>query len=441
MTRRVMQFLIPGALALAIASSIAGGQSVANTSAQATALGGTYTASARGFDAIGWNPAGLAMPGTGGFAFTLALNAGGYGGSGPISGKDLKPFSGDSIPYATRVDWLNRIRAAGGQTFGGGVDLTALSMNIGSVGLSYSIAGRASGNLPPDAAELLLFGNYGFANAVRPYTLQGARLDVSAIGTAAFAYGREFNVRFGSARDQHFALGVTAKYLMGHALGVVVDGGSNVASAPAVNVDVRLRQIVSDTGNSKGGLPMAGNGIGFDVGAAWQGGPLKIGVAVRDIANTFKWTPSEMFTRMSTVKYTNGQQSQVDGVWTKVSASSAAAQDSVTQALNPLVINPQLAVGLAYELPLRFTVSGEYQQRFGDGIAVAAKSRYSAGLQWKIIPFLPIRAGYAQTPDATFLTGGVGLDFGLVRLDLAGGVNTKTSGDGVGHVALTFGRH
>jgi hypothetical protein len=440
MMRRLMHVLIPGALALAVAHGVAGAQSVANTSAAATALGGSYTALARGFDAIGWNPAGLAMPGTGAFSFTLLANAGGAGGSGPISGKDLKPFSGDSIPYATRVAWLGRIRAAGGQAFSGSLDATVLSMNMGPIGLSYSLAGRAGGNLPGDAAELLLFGNYGFASAVRPYTLQGARVDGSLIGTVALAFGKEFNVRFGSARDQHFALGVSAKYHMGHGLGVIVDGGSSVASSPAVNVDVRLRQVLSDTGNPSG-LPMAGSGIGFDVGAAWQGGPLKVGIAVRDLANSFKWTLDQMYTRVTTVKYASGVQQQVDGTWQKVSSLGQAARDSVTQALAPLVINPSLAVGVAYDLPLRFTLSGEYQQRFGDGIAIAAKSRSSAGLQWKIIPFLPIRAGYAQSDDATFLTGGVGLDFAVVRLDVAGGVNTKTSGDGVVHVALTFGRH
>jgi hypothetical protein len=441
MIRRRVQHLISAVLCLGAVAPLSA-QSIANTSAAATALGGAYTASARGFDAIGWNPAGLGMPGTAGFSMTLLLNAGGNGGSGPIGAKDLKPYSGDSIPFATRVDWLARIRAAGGQNFGGGLDLTLLSMNIKSVGLSYSIAARASGNLPPDAAELLLFGNYGYANAVRPYTLQGARADVTAIGTAAFAFAKELNVRFGGANDQHFAIGLTAKYHMGHALGTVVDGGSIVASSPAVNVDVRLRAIASDTGSKPdNGFPMKGNGMGLDLGAAWQGGRLKVGVAVRDVVNTFKWSADDMYTRYTTVRYTNGVQQTIDGTWTKVSALSPAAKDSVTQALNPLVINPSLAVGFAYELPARFTLSGDYQQRFGEGINLTPKSRYGVGLQWKIIPFLPLRAGYANTPDATFVTGGVGLDFGLVRLDVAGGVNTKTSGDGVGAVALTFGRH
>ena len=255
MTRARMQHLILAA-ALMAAGETATAQSIANTSPAATALGGAYTASARGFDAIAWNPAGLAMPGTGGFSLSLLLNVGGTGGSGPIGAKDLKPFSGDSIPYATRVAWLGRIRAAGGQNFGGGVDLSLISMNIANVGLSYSVAARASGNLPGDAAELLLFGNYGFANSVRPYTLQGARFDVSAIGTAAVSVGKELNVRFGSASDQHFAIGLTAKYHLGHVLGVVVDGGSLVSSSPAVDVNVKMRAIVSDTGNSKGGLRM-----------------------------------------------------------------------------------------------------------------------------------------------------------------------------------------
>ncbi len=434
-----MQCLTAAALCVSVVRP-AVAQSIANTSAAATALGGAYTASARGLDAIGWNPAGLGMPGTGGFGFTLLVNAGVNGGSGPISAKDLKPYSGDSIPYAARVDFLSRIRAAGGQSLGGGLDATVLAMNIGSVGLSYSVAARASGNLPGDVAELLFFGNYGFAGAVRPYSLAGARVDANAIGTGAIAFAKELNVRFGSASDQHFAIGVTAKYHMGLGLASALDGGSVVQSSPAVDIDVRYRTILSDTGSGNSSLPTIGNGFGVDVGAAWQGGNLKIGVAARDVVNTFKWTPGEMFTRYSTLRYRNGTQSQIDGVWSKVSSLSAAARDSVEQVLNPLVIDPSIAVGIAYQLPLRFTISGDYQQRFGDGINITPKSRYGVGLQFKGIPFLPIRAGYMNTPDATFVTGGLGLDLGIVRLDVAGGVNTKTSGDGIGAIALTFGR-
>ena len=124
-----------------------------------------------------------------------------------------------------------------------------------------------------------------------------------------------------------------------------------------------------------------------------------------------------------------------------MSSLGAAARDSVEKLVNPLVVDPSLAIGASWDVGGRLTLAGEFQQRSGSGLSTSPSSRFGVGAQWKIIPFLPIRAGYSQTPGASFVTAGIGLDFAFVRLDLAGGVNTRSSGDGTAAIALTFGRH
>ena len=61
---------IPVAALLLLSSSQAFAQ-LPSFSTRSVALGGGYTASAKGFEAIAWNPALLAMPGHPGFSLNL----------------------------------------------------------------------------------------------------------------------------------------------------------------------------------------------------------------------------------------------------------------------------------------------------------------------------------------------------------------------------------
>ena len=442
MLEAIAPVVVVAALVLLRSATPAGAQVIANPSAAITAMGGTGTGSARGIDAPAWNPAGLGLPSSGKFSFSAIVNAGGAGGSGPIGLKDFKPYANDSVPDAVRRAWLDRIRANGGQSMSAGADFSILAIAIGPVALSYSATARASGNIPPDAAEVLLFGNYGYLGAVRNYQLRGARVDGSLLSTAAVSWGIPLNVRIGRFDEQHFAIGVTGKYLMGHALAIAADAGSDIFASP-VDVNVKLRTVSSDTGGKgkNDGFPMKGSGMGVDLGVAWEGGPLRVGIAVRDVVNTFAWQSGDLFTQLTTLRYSGTTKTQTTSPWAKASTLSAAGRDSVEQLVNPLKVDPSVAVGVSWDVGGRLTLAGEFQQRTGSGIATSPTSRIGVGAQWKVIPFLPLRAGYSQTSDANFVTGGVGLDFAWVRLDLAGGVNTKTSGDGVAAFSLTFGRH
>ena len=431
-----------------LVASRAGAQVIANPSAAIAGMGGTGTATARGLDAVAWNPAGLGLPETSAFSISLLMNVNGAGGSGPVGMSDFaRKYPGDTVPDGVRRGWLERVRSNGGQGLNASGDFSLLAFNAGRVGFSYSATARASGKIPTDAVELLLFGNYGYADSLRALTLAGGRLDGGLFSTAAVSFGLPLGVRIGRWEKQHFALGVTAKYMMGHALGIAADAGSTISTSP-IDVNVRLRYVVSDTGRSSAGsgsgnpeFPMRGSGMGFDIGAAWEGGPFKFGIALRDVVNSFKWTTSDLYTSITTVRFTAGSRTELTGPFTKVSSLGAAARDSVEKLVNPLVVDPSLAIGASWEVGGRLTFAGEFQQRAGSGLSTSPASRIGLGAQWKGIPWLPLRAGYAQTPDATFVTGGIGFDFAFVRLDLAGGVNTKTSGDGTAAIALTFGRH
>ena len=412
----------------------------ANPSAAAVGMGNAFTAAARGADAIAWNPAGLALTGTGGFSFNifpLTLQ----GGLGPITGKDLKPFSGDSVPFAVRQQWLQRITDAGGQLLGGSGDVSLIAMNIKRLGFSFSTAARLNGNIPPDAAELLLFGNRGRTGSPQAFNLAGARVEASSISTAAVSFGQELNVRIGGADNQRFAIGITAKYVFGNLLALGRDAGSSLSATP-IAVGLQALMILSDT-STTGFNPLTsrGSGFGADIGIAWEGGPFKFGVAVKDVVNTFKWNPETFYARTTQVTFNGTTRVQNTGPFVPLSSLPDSVRRPVLDDINGLTIKPTLAIGGSWDLFSRLTVSGEYAARLGDGLTLSPKSRLSAGVQLKLIPLIPLRAGYMQLKDATFVTLGAGLHFGPVfGIDVAGGLNTKSSGDGLVALTMRIGR-
>src|SRR5438067_9945345 len=147
-----------------------------SASAASLALGDNYTAVARGFNAINWNPAGLGMPDNPFFSFAFAGR--GAGGMDPISLSDLAKYNGVPVPQAVRTSWLTRVNAQGGQALdadGAG----SLALSIGSFGFQLATNAYERGKLSPDAVEVLLFGNSGATGTPRTMNFKGSRTEAA----------------------------------------------------------------------------------------------------------------------------------------------------------------------------------------------------------------------------------------------------------------------
>ena len=109
---RVAALLVPLATA-----STAWAQQL-NTSAAALGVGGNFTARARGYEAVAWNPANLGLSGNPGFSLTLLPVAATFT-LDPITLADIKDAESykvpNVVPRATRQAWLDKVTAAGGE--------------------------------------------------------------------------------------------------------------------------------------------------------------------------------------------------------------------------------------------------------------------------------------------------------------------------------------
>lgn len=407
MTRR---FSVPRLAALALIGAItlpAAAAAQGNASAAATAMGGNYTALARNFNAVAWNPANLGLDGNSRFSLALSPQVG--MGMGPITLSDLNDYAGVVVPQSVREQWMQKVADNAGQDLGGDIHVTPLAVSIGRFAFSATTTVRADGNMPPGVAELLLFGNAGRTGTPQDYQLRDLALDGNATTTFGLAYGRKVPlVPIGD-----LALGITGKYMLGHGAASMRDNGSTITSNP-VAVELNAPMVVTDTAEW-----VNGRGFGFDIGGTWQLGNLRTSAVVHDIVSTFKWDTDNLYYLPVRASFDqNNSTSEVDSLM-PLSTAPQDVQDLLRGRIEATKVKPMLALGVAWTGIKRLTLAADLRQRFGEGIELGPQTQVGLGAELKVIPFVPLRAGITSYGDAIRYSGGLGFEFGVFNLQAA----------------------
>lgn len=405
MTHHMKGLLSLAALALLVAP---GANAQANASAAATAMGGNYTAMARNFNAAAWNPANLGLDGNS--RFSIAISPQVAMGTGPITLKDLADYEGVIVPQQVRQSWLQKVIDNGGQDLGGDMSFTPLAISVGRFAFSASTTVSAQGVVPPSVVALGLFGNAGRTGVAEDYDLADLALDANVTSTLALAYGR----RVPLVPVGDFAIGVTAKYIIGHGAASMRDNGSTITSNPvAINIDAPI--VVTDTGDVA-----SGRGFGFDVGASWKVGNVRASAVVRDLFTTFAWKTDDLYYLPVRATFEQGANSEVVDSLLPLSSASPALQAELRGRIKDVRPTPTLALGVAWSGLPRLTLAADLRQRFGEGLDLGPDTQLGVGAELRVIPFVPLRAGVTTLGDGMRLSAGLGLEFGIVNFQVAG---------------------
>lgn len=397
------------ALAALLCAAPAAAQ-LSNASAAALGMGENLTAAARGFNAVAWNPAGLAMPDNPRSSFAL-FAARGTAGVDPVTVGDLNDFAGETVPRSTREEWLERIRSEGSQQGTGGADLVYMAVSSLRFGIQLNTQARLVSRLNPDAAELLLFGNAGRTGTAGDFALDGSSFDVAIASTAALSYAQPL-VR--TPRGA-LAIGATVKYTVGHLLASAADQGSRATPSP-LGVQVRFPMIQSDTAFSLNN----GSGVGLDLGLAWRSGPLSVGAAVRNVFNTFQWDEETLFYRSGEAVF-DADTREADFDIQPFSTAPPALRERVEE----LQYKPEIAGGVALQAGPRLLVTADARHRLGGSAELAPDTHVGVGAEALLARWLPIRLGAAALDGGYQVSGGLGLRFGPVNLS-AGAAQRET---------------
>ena len=275
-----------------------------SASASALGMGDNFTAVARGYHAIAWNPALLRLPGNPRMSFAIAP-ARLVTGLDPITLGDLKEFEGAVVPPRIRDEWLNAVRGEGSEEGTGGSDITYVAAQFGPFGLQVSTRARAIANLSPGAVQLLLFGNTDANGVPQNIDVSGAQLNTFATSTIAA------KLRHSAAqRDrQHGIRRNHRSTRSGHLLLFGQEQDSQISESP-LTFDVRFPIVGTLSENQDNGFNN-GHGIGIDVGFAMQRERLTLGLTVQNVFSSFGWKTDNLVFRSGTFLF-NADSSAAD---------------------------------------------------------------------------------------------------------------------------------
>jgi hypothetical protein len=389
-----------------------------------------YMVLARGFAAVGLNPANLGSPQAPGF--TLAIFPTTVSQSlDPLTLSDLKDYEGVVVPAAVREDWLQKISAAGGQTGRGTLEITEFSFSWTNFGAQLSTIASGYTDLNEAAAELLFFGNAGRTGEPGDFDLQGSGLTSFAVTTLGVSAGFPLARRWVPGVQQGLSIGATLKQSWGHALVFAEDSGTLARSDPLeIEMDFPVVQPDGDWREWS-----RGSGIGLDVGLAWERGPWAAAAVVQNLVNTFEWDLAKLVYRPGEAVF-NDDTNESDFDKRPVTEAPASVQGKV----KALEFRPVIALGGAYDALENLTLTAEFRQRSGEGLVTGPKTHLGVGMEYLPSPTVPVRAGLAFVTGGFQMAGGLGLALGPLHLGLAASYQKGDVDEGLaGTVGISFG--
>ncbi|MDH3251278.1 MAG: DUF5723 family protein [Ignavibacteria bacterium] len=404
-------------------------------------MGGTYVAASRGLNAVGLNPGTLALPDEGTVSFSL-IPFGIHMGSDVITYEMYNKYftgidtdSGRVARYLTDVekqDILNRFEDGVGRTM---LDAEALlfglSLRVPKIGVfAFTVSEHIGAylDIPQDYATFILHGN-----------LPGRTLDFSTFGARGL-WTREYALSFGTVIPPMSILktitgGATLKLVRGYAYYEVDQFNTRLATANdgVLTGDVHFHSRLAGADLPDKGIgaryslfPEAvGSGFGVDVGFAGVVNEMvTVGLSVTDIGSVV-WNDhlEEMVIDTNIVVDDPLSTPQRDQIERTLKGERRPGQPFSRSLPTTLRMGAVLAV---HKLPFFSGAPGEliaamdYTQGLVDVPGTTVRARVSLGVEYRFVPWLPIRGGVSLGGQDHFnYAFGFGLNFGVFDLDLA----------------------
>ncbi len=364
------------------------------SNARSLGLGGAYTAVARDNEAPLWNPANLSFKDNRGFSLTL-FSVGAFVENNAFSLNDYNQYNGKFWEDTDKDKILSLIPSTG-LNLNAQAEASALGLSIGSLSLVTWASGVSDLSFPKDPFELLLLGN----QLNDTISLEGTSGEAYAYGVLSLSYGKSL-YRKG---EKEFGIGVNLKYLQGIIFQKVIKASGEVR--------INENQI---EGESDLILHSATGGKGY---------ALDLGIATK---LSKRWSLSLFLSNpVSRIKWNKeteerGYEFQIDSLNLSNSEDdSVVLSEDYEKDIDPFVTHlPLIAkAGFAYKAK-KILVAFDWEQGFKNGPGVSKTPKLSLGTELKIISFLPLRTGVSFGGKEGFsLSGGTGLDFGAIFLDI-----------------------
>lgn len=392
---------------------------VSSASTAALGMADNYTAAARGYNAVAWNPAGLGLSGNPGASFVFIaprITA----GIGPVTLKDIKDWQDKLVPTDVKTAWLASIKTQGGEQGTGGFDVNYLALSIGRIGFQLSSSGRTIANISPGIAQLILFGNTDASGTPQTISLNNSTTETNVYSTGALSFA-PFVKQMGTSR---LSVGLTGKYTIGQLMAIGSQSTGN-ASVDPLQVTVTFPIVHTPLSDTEGGFSANnGNGFGLDIGAGLETGKLTVGAAIQNVVNSFKWDQSKLFYVPGTATF--NQDTSFSNTDSKAYTTAGAAVPAALRTrVDALKFKPVVAAGAQYRVSRKVMATADVRMGSADGIFTGPKSHFGVGAEIRPLGWIPLRVGVASiklddNTSGTEIAAGAGLN--LIGFNLAASV-------------------
>ncbi|MHB8079235.1 MAG: DUF5723 family protein [Candidatus Krumholzibacteriia bacterium] len=393
-TGRARSATAPVLLALIGLAAAPGAPALAQGSARAWGMGGAATATARGLDAVDWNPANLALARPG-FSLGLAsLAADLHNNAFTLS--RYNELSGATLSTADKARILADI-PAGGFAVQADVRAAAGGLGLGNAALTLSVLGGGTGRVAKDFFDLVLMGN----PIDRAFTFDGTGGEGYAVGAATLSAG----VPLVTGYRTRLCAGANLRYLRGlYELHFEEATGGLVTTMDGVAGDARASYVTAS-----GGVGWAVDlGLTLQAPRGWT-----LGLACDNVASAMDWDGDpERRTWTASADSLNATQEDFDALVADSDTTCAVAPYRTT-------LPRRLRLGASNTVgPL--LVALDVAQGLADRAGTTTRTEFRTGVEWRPCGWLLPRAGAAVGGEAgRAASAGLGLRVGPWRLDLA----------------------
>jgi hypothetical protein len=368
------------------------------SNARSVAMGGAYTALARGIEAPSWNPANLGLSGDKKYRFNLiSVGLGLHNNS--FSKKQYDLYNGK---YLTSEDKQEILASIPSQGLRADFDTEVQAVGISFGAFAFTATGLAASDftLSKDIADLILNGN----ELDRVYNVGATNGE--GWGIASFGISTAFPISM--AIFPEFAVGVSIKYLRGFGYGKVKEAASTFFT------DI---EGIHGTGRVVLDRARGGSGLAADIGAAarlnqnWT-----ISAGVSNLYNFINWNKeTKRFTYVFTADSLTLQQIEETDI------DSVFIDSEETTDIEPFSsrLPAELRLGIA-RTTKRFTLAVDFIQGLRKAPGVSTDPKIAVGTELRLIHFLPLRGGVSIGGKRGFTSSaGFAFDFSIFSWDFA----------------------
>jgi hypothetical protein len=421
---------LAAALVFASVGEVSGGDRV---NVRGMGMARTSAAVSRGLDAVGINPANLALADDAVMTITV-LPVGAYLASDFFTYELYSKYFKDSpplleLPDADKQIILDSFQSPLGSSIGEATArLFGITLRVGPTStvaftVDYGLVGAAI--VPREYARLLLYGN-----------VAGSAFDIDGLAFKAY-WARSYTLSYGELLPKPAFLkwlsgGVGVKLVQGYGYYEIERGTASLRTASDGRLSGSVTWQARWTNANSVSDPMhnlfqdpAGYGLGFDIGIS--GGVddyISFGISLTDIG-WVEWSRDVEKLSSDSIVTTNDPD-----VFKNVRSlvSSAGVQKKKGQAFTSYLpgmlrfgISAQInKIAEREEFPGELLIAAEYLQGVGADSPLGEQPRLSFGLEYRPIQWLPIRTGFSVGgSSSSHVSFGLGFNFRWFDFDVA----------------------